>query len=212
MPEAATVAIVDDNDSMRLLTARLLRRDGWEVEPFASGDQFLADPAPGRFACVLLDVRMPGTDGISVLKVLGARGNVPPILVLTGHGDIQLAVEAMKLGAMDFLEKPHDPKDLLAAIRAAIARHSDASTRRASAAAAANAVKALSHRQQQVLCGILQGDPNKIIAFHLGLSIRTVEAYRAQLLDKLGVRSTAAAVRMAVAAKLECRKYGARGP
>ena len=132
------------------------------------------------------------------------------MLVLTGHGGIPLAVEAMKLGAVDFLEKPYEAKDLVAAIARAIAKHAEAGAA-ASAGAAAAAVEALSLRQRQVLCGILRGDPNKIIAFQLDLSIRTVEAYRAQLLQKLGVRSTAGAVRMALAANLDCSGYSRGG-
>ena len=153
---------------------------------------------------------MPGTDGIAVPRALQASGNVPPILVVTGHGDIQLAVQAMKLGAVDFIEKPYQPKDLLTAIRSAIARHAEARAGQEGAGAAVAAVGALTQRQREVLCGILQGDPNKIIAWELGLSIRTVEAYRAQLLEKLGVRSTAAAVRLAIAANLDCASLGAR--
>ncbi len=203
----STIAIVDDNDSMRLLTGRLLRRDHWLVADFASGDRFLAEPNLRRFACILLDVRMPGMDGIAVLRALRERQAVPPVLVVTGHGDIQLAVQAMKLGAVDFIEKPYQPKDLLAAIRGAIAAHEELAGGGGEAAAA---VGSLTQRQREVLCGILQGNPNKIIAWELGLSIRTVEAYRAQLLEKLGVRSTAAAVRMAIAANLDCAPPGAR--
>ena len=202
----STIAIVDDNDSMRLLTGRLLRRDHWLVEDFPSGERFLAEPHLRRFACVLLDVRMPGMDGIAVLRALQERQGVPPILVVTGHGDIQLAVQAMKLGALDFIEKPYQPKDLLAAIRGAIDAHEDMGD----GGEAAAAVGSLTQRQREVLCGILQGNPNKIIAWELGLSIRTVEAYRAQLLEKLGVRSTAAAVRLAIAANLDCERLGAR--
>jgi len=205
----STIAIVDDNDSMRLLTGRLLRRDHWQVEDFPSGDRFVAEPNLGRFACVLLDIRMPGMDGMAVLRALGERQAMPPVLVVTGHGDIQLAVQAMKLGAVDFLEKPYQPNDLLAAIRGAIARHGELRGGEGFGEAAA-AVGSLTQRQREVLCGILQGNPNKIIAWELGLSIRTVEAYRAQLLEKLGVRSTAAAVRLAIAANLDCAHPGVR--
>lgn len=209
MTQVPTVAIVDDNESLRLLTARILKREGWDVAAFASGDLFLADTAPARFSSVLLDLRMPGMDGLSVLRALRERPNPPPVLVLTGHGGIPQAVEAMRLGAVDFLEKPYAAKDLIAAIGRAIAARAEAGT--AANDEAALAVESLSLRQRQVLCGILRGDPNKIIAFQLDLSIRTVEAYRAQLLQKLGVRSTAGAVRMALAANLDCSGYSRRG-
>ncbi len=210
MARDSTIAIVDDSDTLRLLTARLLKSDHWQVESYASGDRFLADPYMARFACVLLDLHMPGTDGISVLRVLQHRQGVPPILIVTGHGDIQLAVQAMKLGAEDFIEKPYRPKDLLAAIGSAIARRAEMRAGDAGSGEAAAAVGSLTQRQREVLCGMLQGNPNKIIAWQLGLSVRTVEAYRAQLLDKLGVRSTAAAVRLAIAANLDCARSGAR--
>jgi two-component system response regulator FixJ len=200
------VAIVDDNESMRALTARILKREGWESESFADGDRFLADPAVDRFAGVLLDLRMPGTDGLSVLRALADRENAPPVIVLTGHGGITQAVAAMKLGAVNFLEKPYAAKDLVEAVGKA----AEARIRPPVDAEAAAAVQSLSTRQQQVLWGIIQGHPNKIIAYHLGLSIRTIEAYRAQLMQKLGVRNTAGAVRVALAANLDCAGYGAR--
>ena len=207
MAEIPTVAVVDDSRSMRRLTARVLEREGWQVAAFASGDQFLADPAPGRFASVLLDLNMPGSDGLSVLRAMAGRDEpAPPILVFTAHGDIPQVVEAMKLGAADFLQKPYVAQDLIAAIVRAMASRAEAG-KGSRPADAASAVGALSDRQRQILCGILRGDPNKIIAYRLALSLRTVEAYRAQLLHKLGVRSTAGAVRMALAAKLDCTDY-----
>jgi len=207
MVNNSTVAIVDDNDSMRRLTARILKREGWESESFASGDEFLADPGAVGFAAILLDLRMPGRDGLAVLKAVRARDNPPPVIVLTGHGGIRAAVEAMRLGAFNFLEKPYPANDLVAAIGQAVATHSELPAHKTAEAGAA--IKGLSERQRQVLCGILQGDANKIIAYRLGLSIRTIEAYRAQLLTKLGVRNTAGAVRAALAANLDCSIYGA---
>lgn len=207
--DISAVAIVDDNVSMRRLTARILKREGWDSEAFASGDAFLAIGDPARFAVVLLDLRMPGTDGIAVLAAVRERPGAPPVIVLTGHGGIRQAVEAMRLGAVNFLEKPYAADELATAIRQAVANRADPPGEDAGAAAAAAAVEALSLRQWQVLCGIVQGDANKIIAFRLGLSIRTIEAYRAQLLQKLRVRSTAGAVRAAMAANLDCSDYAA---
>ena len=159
------------------------------------------------FAAILLDLRMPGSDGLAVLKAVRERDNPPPVIVLTGHGGIREAVEAMRLGAFNFLEKPYPAADLVAAIGQAVATHSEMPAQKAAEVEAA--IKSLSERQRQVLCGILQGDANKIIAYRLDLSIRTIEAYRAQLLQKLGVRNTAGAVRAALAANLDCSAYGA---
>jgi two-component system response regulator FixJ len=193
------IAIVDDDHVVRNSTALLLERAGYRIRTFESGDAFLAAQRPGDSDCVLLDMRMAGTDGLGVLKALGAWERMPPVLVLTGHGALPDAVEAMKLGAADFLEKPYPAEALLGAIGKALEAGSTGKTGAVDPKAAAK-VGTLSQRQAQVLRGILKGQPNKIIAYELGLSIRTVEAYRAQLLEKLGVRGTAEAVRLAIAA------------
>lgn len=193
------IAIVDDDDVVRHSTAALLERAGYRVRTFESGDAFLAAQLPGDSDCVLLDMRMAGTDGLGVLKAIGAWERMPPVLVLTGHGAVPEAVEAMKLGAADFLEKPYPAEALLSAIGKALEAGSTGKANAVDANAVAK-VATLSQRQAQVLRGILKGQPNKIIAYELGLSIRTVEAYRAQLLEKLGVRGTAEAVRLAIAA------------
>jgi two-component system, LuxR family, response regulator FixJ len=197
--DTLVVAVVDDDDVVRRSTAMLLERAGYRVRAFESGDAFLAAQLPGDSDCILLDMRMPGTNGLGVLKALGSREAMPPVLVVTGHGAVPEAVEAMKLGAADFLEKPYPAQALLRAIDHAMAgrRQQQAGTADPDAAAK---LGTLSQRQMQVLRGILKGQPNKIIAYELALSVRTVEAYRAQLLEKLGVRGTADAVRLAVAA------------
>jgi len=197
--DTQVVAIVDDDDAVRRSTSALLERAGYRVRAFASGDAFLAAQLPGDSDCILLDMRMPGTSGLGVLKALGNWPSMPPVLVLTGHGAVGEAVEAMKLGAADFLEKPYPPQSLVQAIGQALAPRPSQKAGAVDAAAAAK-VDSLSQRQLQVLRGILKGQPNKIIAHELDLSIRTVEAYRAQLLEKLGVRGTAEAVRLAIAA------------
>jgi two-component system response regulator FixJ len=196
------VAIVDDDDAVRHSTAGLLQRAGHKVDSYTGGAEFLASDLALDLGCILLDMRMPGMDGLAVMRALKERDNRHPILVLTGHGDVPMAVEAMRLGAADFLEKPYEPEVLLGAI----ARACNMPVRRPGGQpinkAAQKNVAALSARQRDVLRGILKGQPNKIIAWELGLSIRTIEAYRAQLLDKLGVRGTAEAVRLAIAAGL----------
>lgn len=199
---SSLIAVVDDDEAVRLSTCNLLKRAGFAVSLFKSGEEFLAAWGGEPIACILLDLQMPGIDGLGVLRTLQGRPESPPILVVTAHGDIGVAVDAMKLGAHHFMEKPYAAEDLLGAIAKALAsslRSEDARTMRGDARAL---VEALSQRQRQVLQGILRGLQNKIIAFELGLSIRTIEAYRAQLLEKLGVRGTAEAVRLAIAAGL----------
>lgn len=146
---------------------------------------------------------MPGSGGFAVLRALADRGESPPVLVITGHGGIAAAVDAMKLGALDFLEKPYAPDDLLAAVRKASTTDTEGKDARVLRSEAVARLDPLSGRQAQVLRGILNGQPNKVIAYELGLSPRTVEAYRAQLFEKLGVRGAAEAVRLAITAGME---------
>jgi two-component system response regulator FixJ len=199
MVENKLVAIVDDDEPVRESTAALLRAAGFKVQLFESGDAFLAIE-PTAIDCILLDMRMPGSDGIEVLRQLDERASYPPVVVLTGHGDMKLAIEAMKLGAMDFLEKPYEPVQLLNAINDAIAARQSRRRRALPSAEALARIDRLSDRQQQVLSGMVSGEPNKIMAWKLGLSIRTVEAHRAQVMARLGVRSVAEAVQVGLAA------------
>jgi two-component system response regulator FixJ len=192
------IAIIDDVAASRS-TEALLERSGFTVRTFENGDAFLATQRSGNWDCVVLDLHAAGINGIGILRALASWENVPPVLVLTGHGAIAEAVEAMKLGAADFLEKPYPAEAFLVAVGQAVASGA-ARKKRAIDPEAAARVSALPQRQSQVLRGILKGKPNKIMAYELGLSIRTVEAYRSQLLEKLGVRGTAAAVRLAIAA------------
>ena len=193
------VAIVDDDEAVRLSTADLLRRLGFDTKLFESGDAFLESGSLADISCILLDLQMPGRDGLAVLRALAERGDSPPALVLTAHGGIPAAVEAIKLGALDFMEKPYEADTLLAKIEEAVQRPGGKGARRVDPEAVA-LVEALSGRQRQVLNGIVRGQQNKVIAYELQLSIRTVEAYRAQLLARLGARGTADAVRVAIAA------------
>jgi two-component system response regulator FixJ len=194
------IAIVDDDEAVRLSTAHLLERLGFEVKLFKSGDAFLEESSFDGISCILLDLQMPGRDGLAVLRALNERGDSPPALVLTAHGGIAAAVEAIKLGAHDFMEKPYDADALLAKIEEAMQQRSGAKSAGSVNAEAAALIAALSGRQRQVLQGIVRGLQNKIIAYELNLSVRTVEAYRAQLMERLGTRGTADAVRVAIAA------------
>jgi two-component system response regulator FixJ len=202
MPDSYVVAIVDDDDAVRQSTSRLLSRAGHRVDSYTAGAEFLASDLPQQLNCILLDMRMPGMDGLSVMRSLRERSLSVPIVVLTGHGDVPMAVEAMRLGAIDFLEKPYPAAALLEAINRACTAPLPVPPGHPVNPQAQARVAALSDRQRDVLRGILRGQPNKIIAWELGLSIRTVETYRAQMLEKLGVRGTAEAVRLAIAAGL----------
>jgi len=202
MGSQSRIALVDDDDAVREATAALVRRDGYDVVPFQNGDDFLNHRPTGVFDVVLLDIRMPGSSGIDVLRALDRRNDRVPAIVLTGHGDIAIAVEAMKLGAIDFLEKPYRPDHLRQAIRSALAGSAGSTSQGNGSGQLKEALAALTPRQREVLGGIAAGKPNKIIAYELGLSPRTVEACRARLFDRLGVRSTAEAVRAAISGGL----------
>jgi two-component system response regulator FixJ len=203
MTAGRSVAIVDDDDGVRRSLASLLARAGFEVSPFESGDRFLSAPESGHVSCVVLDLQMPGRDGLAVLRALADRKTSPPVLVMTAHGGIAAAVDAMKLGAVDFLEKPYAPEALLSAVGKAVTTGAKGEEARTLRDAAVQRLQLLSPRHMQVLRGILKGQANKIIAYELGLSIRTVEAYRAEMLERLGVRGTAEAVRLAIAGGVE---------
>jgi two-component system response regulator FixJ len=202
MAGSKVIAIVDDADAVRRSTAALVERAGHRAWTFASGDEFLAR-RPEALDCVLLDMGMPGLGGLNILKILAGEDDAPAVLVLTGRGDIAPVVAAMRLGAADFLEKPYAAEVLLAGIDYACALRARPRASQAARREAAARLDTLSERQRQVLQGIVAGKPNKIMAYELGLSVRTVEAYRAQVLIKLGVRGTAEAVRIALAGGLD---------
>jgi len=153
--------------------------------------------------CVLLDIRMPGLDGLDVQRTLNERGSDFPVIILTGHGDIALSVRALKAGAVDFIEKPFGKAELIAALEEAFARLDDNGRHRLDAAAANVRLAALTPRERDVLDGLVAGLPNKTIAFDLEISSRTVEVHRANLMSKLGVRSLSQMLRIAFAAEDE---------
>ena len=197
-----TVHVIDDDEAVRRALAMLLRSTGFRAETHVSGLAFLdALARPGRVPteCVLTDVRMPGLDGIELLRRLKERGFPGPIIVMTAHGDVSTAVQAMKAGAIDYIEKPFDDEALLSAIGAAL----DHSVSQKTVTDAAARISFLSPRERQVLQLLTAGKSNKEVARDLGLSSRTVEVHRARLMAHLGVGSLAEAVRLFVQAELE---------
>ena len=202
MSEAQIIHLVDDDDAVRRSAGFMLRTSGFEVHAYASGVEFLAEVKRVAPGCILLDVRMPEMDGLEVQAELNARGITMPVIVLTGHGDITTAIAAMKGGASDFIEKPFEKEVLLQAIEAAFARLAQGARAAAIAHDARVRINALTQREQDVLRGLVSGKPNKVIAYDLGISPRTVEVYRANLMGKLGVRSLSEALRIAFAAGL----------
>lgn len=194
------VHIVDDDEAIRRSVAFMLKTSGYRVNSWPSGTAFLKDVKQVEPGCILLDVRMPEMDGLEVQAELAQRGIALPVVIVTGHGDIAIAVRAMKAGAVDFIEKPFHKEALLAAIELALERLASIGDRAARAAEARTILAALTARERQVLEGLAQGLPNKAIAFDLGISPRTVEVHRANLMAKLEVHSLSDALRIAFAA------------
>jgi len=200
MPSDTVVYVVDDDEAMRQSLGFLLRAAAVDVQTFESATAFLDALPRLRPGCLVTDVRMPGMSGIDLLRHLRDRKIAMPVIVITGHGDVPLAVEAMKGGAVDFLEKPFDDEVLLAAIRSALKKQGDQQGRQALRAAVNARLALLSTRERQVLEGLVAGQPNKIIAFNLGISPRTVEIYRAHVMTKMEAASLSDLVRMALLA------------
>lgn len=197
MSPKAVVHVVDDDASLRESLAFLLDIRGYEVCLHESADGFLTDRrnSDGRDRCVLTDIRMPGLDGLSMIRRLQAEPGAPPVIVMTAHADVPLAVEAVRAGALDVLEKPFDNGHLFDSIATAL----DAS-RAQHAGSMPNRLDTLSGREREVLQSIAAGNPNKVTAIELGISPRTVEVYRAKLMAKAGVQTMAELMRVAVAA------------
>lgn len=200
MSTDAPVHIVDDDLAVRQSLAFLLATDGLAVQVHDSATAFLA-AGTDRVGCIVTDVRMPDIDGVELLHRLRQRGRMPPVIVMTGHADVALAVEAMKAGAVDFIEKPFDDDVLLASIRSALARADRARTRDAKGDAMRARLAALSERERQVLEGLVAGKANKVIGLDLGISPRTVEIYRANVMSKMQAGSLSELVRLALIAE-----------
>ena len=192
------VHIIDDDDALRDSLAFLLSSAGIEAKSYDSATAYLVDAQRGASGCIVTDVRMPGMSGIDLLRRLKSDGIPVPVIVMTGHADVPLAVEAMKLGAFDFVEKPFDDDVLLASVRAALGQRERRSLQDAERKQIDARMALLSARERQVLDGLVAGKPNKVIAYDLGISPRTIEIYRANVMTKMQANSLSDLVRMAL--------------
>ena len=190
----AVIHVVDDDDSFRTAVSRLLKAAGYATKPYRSAGDFLLDPPAEGPGCVLLDVRMPGPSGLELQESIAKRGDALPVVFLTGHGDIRQSVHAMRRGAVDFLTKPVQRRELLAAIEAALARQSAEGGGAGRRREAARRFETLTGREREVFERVVVGRLNKQIAAELGISERTVKAHRAQIMEKMEVGSVAALV------------------
>jgi two-component system response regulator FixJ len=202
MPDRGRVYVIDDDEAMRDSLNFLLDSANYKVTLFETALAFL-DALPSlEFGCVVSDVRMPGLDGIELLKRMKAGNSTFPILIMTGHGDVPLAVEAMKLGAVDFLEKPFEDDRLVAMIETAIHRAEPAAKNEALTQEIAARIATLSPRERQVMDGLIAGLSNKLIARDYDISPRTIEVYRANVMTKMQANSLSELVRLAMRAGL----------
>ena len=195
MPSEKTVCIVDDDDDVRSSLEMLLRRSGYTIRAFASARAFLAAGVKAKDACVLADIRMPEMDGLALQREINRTIPGMPVIIMTGHGDVPMAVQAMKDGAVEFLEKPFEKAALLNALKSAFAVRPSPPQQ----APAVAPRKALTEREQEVFDLLVEGHQNKVVAYKLGISTRTVEVHRGRLMEKLGVKNLADLVRLSLA-------------
>lgn len=197
------VHLVDDDAAIRRSVGFMLKTSGHRVDAYESGTDLIRKSSHLDEGCILLDIRMPGMDGLEVQQALQDKGVSLPVIIMTGHGDVSLAVKAMKAGAVDFIEKPFAKDALLASLEEGYRRLASKGATADRARDAAVKLHALTPRERDVLDGLAQGLPNKTIAYNLGISPRTVEIHRSNLMTKLGVRSLSEALRIAFSAKAE---------
>jgi len=200
MSSDGVVHVIDDDQAVRQSLAFLLGTMNVAVRTYESAVAFL-DALPNvEPGCIISDVRMPEVDGLELLRRMRNLDSNMPVIMITGHGDVPLAVEAMKAGAVDFLEKPFDDEVVLAAVRSALDQQRKDSRREAERSETQHRLASLSERERQVLDGLVAGHPNKTIAYDLGISPRTVEIYRANVMTKMSAASLSELVRMALLA------------
>ncbi|MEO8134274.1 MAG: response regulator [Betaproteobacteria bacterium] len=193
------MAVVDDDDSIRFLVQTLLEREGIEATTYVSAEAFLADYRPGAAGCLVLDLCLPGISGLELQEELIRRGFDVPILFFTAQGSVPIAVRALKRGAVDFVEKPFDNKDLMRRIRESIPAGAAAAPVDGPEATATGRLAQLTLREREVMDRVVLGNHNKCIADELGICVKTVEYHRARIMQKTGVRSLAELVGLAVA-------------
>ena len=192
------VHIVDDDEAMRDSLKWLLESRGLEVELYSSAEEFLRVFNSDFCGCLVLDVRMPGMSGPDLHEHLQARGSTLPVIFITGHGDVPMAVSALKRGAADFIEKPFNDQDMVGLIEACMKQDRAAAAKRAESASVAQRRDSLTQREQEVLALVVAGKLNKQIADELGISIKTVEVHRSRVMQKMGANSVAELVQLAL--------------
>ena len=198
MPVNAVVHVVDDDDAIRHSVVFQLETAGYAARHHASAEAFLGALPHASVGCVITDVRMPGLNGLEMVRRLNASGFKAPIIMMTGHGDIPLAVEAMKAGVVDFIEKPLDDDILLRAIESALSNATTPEQNDAQRIERQAKFASLTAREREVLAGVIAGKPNKIMAYDLGISQRTIEAHRATLMTKSGAANLSELIRKAL--------------
>ncbi|MES9904465.1 MAG: response regulator [Sedimenticola sp.] len=203
MNNNATVFVVDDDQAMRSSLKWLIETVGMKVEVFDSADEFIRSYYPGRAGCLLLDVRMPGMSGLELQEYFVEQQIQIPIIIITGHGDVPMAVRAMKVGAVDFIEKPFNDELLLDSIRNALTIDVERRSQQAERAEIATRLAHLTPREHEVMEMVTSGRANKDIATTLGVSAKTVEAHRSRVMEKMEAESLADLVKMAIAANIE---------
>ena len=191
-----TVFIVDDDEAVRTSLRLLVKSVGLSAATFVSAQEFLASYDPQQPGCLVLDVRMPGMSGLEVQRQLNLRGAVLPVIFITGHGDIAMAVEAMQDGAFDFLQKPFRDQDLIDRLQRALEKDNESRVALGQRARNRERLESLTPREREVLALVTSGKANKVMAADLGLSQRTVEIHRARVMEKMGASSVAQLVRM----------------
>jgi len=202
MHKDKTVFVVDDDKAIRNSLKWLIESVGMQVETYESADAFIGSYYPGRSGCLLLDVRMPGMSGLDLQEYFAAEGIRIPVIIITGHGDVPMAVRAMKAGAVDFIEKPFNDEVLLDSIRTALALEAEQRMEQSQRAEIAARLAHLTPRELEVMEMVTNGKSNKEIASGLGVSAKTVEAHRARVMEKMEAESLAELVKMAIVANM----------
>ena len=200
MTSGRTIYVVDDDDAMRESLVALLEDAGYEARAYASAEQLLAR-GPVEPGCIVSDIRMPGIDGLTLLRTLRAQGSELPLILITGHGDVPLAVAAMKAGAVDFLEKPFDAESLHIALETGLRQQARPASQREDGESARRSLELLTPREREVLEQLVEGESNKEAAAKLGVSHRTIEFHRAHIMEKTGAKGLPDLVRLWLAAR-----------